>query len=99
MNYKIFQVETGETEWWMATSKEQVQEGMESLYGADEFSQVQIKELSDSEIEKLSFRTNENPENDEEEKPARQMADEYISGSAQIKGKDVLPYLLASTCF
>lgn len=98
MSYKIFKVETGETEWWMAVDLEQAYMGVSSLYGLSplEMDEIFFKELSDQEIERLTFRDLE--EEDEPEIPARQMADEYIKGS-KIKGKDALPYLLASTCF
>lgn len=96
MSYKIFRVETGETEWWMAENEEQVKKGMELLYGAEEFDEITIEELSEKQIDALKFRDTE--QEGEPDISARQMAGEYLRG-AVIKGKGALPFLLASTCF
>lgn len=94
MDYKVFRVENGETEWWVAPNKEQVIDGMDSLYGIDEedLEETEITELSDEEINALEIRNIE--EKDEPLVSARSMIEDAFSKEA-----NPMPFQLASTAY
>jgi hypothetical protein len=92
MDYKVFKVDTGETEWWVANSKEQALDGMDQLYGVDEedAKDLVFEELSHEEISKLKIR--DLSKNGEPLTPALKMILNEFA-----RNKDPLPFQLACT--